>query len=148
MVQRAMEDHRLGDAEMPGIDIGDFGNGRRRFGVAPEEDPDVALDLAAGIALDPDAGEIERLILDQRRDGGAAALGIEAPAVIGALDLTPLHAAAGERDAAMRADVAQREGAPSAARPRTSGSPSTVLATRRPARSFDPGRTRYQSSRR
>ncbi len=46
---------------------------------------------------------------DQGRDRGAAPAGVEAPAVIAALDLAPVEIAGAERHAAMRADVAQRE---------------------------------------
>ena len=81
----------------------------RDAGIVAEIDPDVALPLQRRIGLHLDAADIELLLRHQRRDGGAAAAAVEAPAVVAALDLAPVEAAEAQGDAAMRADVAQRE---------------------------------------
>ncbi len=58
----------------------------RVAGVGRHPDEDHALALAHRIGADLDALSLKRLILDQRRDGRADAVGPEAPAVIGAFD--------------------------------------------------------------
>jgi hypothetical protein len=91
-------------------DIGQQRHRRRGVGIVAEIDPDVALPLERRIALHLDAGDVELLLRHQRRNGGAAPAAVEAPAVIAALDLAAVEAAAAQRNAAMRADVSEREG--------------------------------------
>ncbi len=109
VIDRRLEPGGLDQCRAARADVGQLRDVRRGFGVLTEEHPDVALQLARRIALDLDAPGLEGLAVDQRRDRGAAALGIEAPAVIAALDLAPVEPALGQRHAAMRADVTQRE---------------------------------------
>ena len=71
--------------------------------------PDVALHLAHRVAADPHPAGGEGLARHQGRDRGALPAGVEAPAVIAALDLAPVETAGAEPHAAMRAHIAQRE---------------------------------------
>src|SRR6185312_1044702 len=90
-------------------DIRQHRHRRRGAGILADIDPDVALPLERRIALHLDARDVELLLRHQRRDGGAAPAAVEAPAVIAALDLAAVEAAEAQRDAAMRAYVAERE---------------------------------------
>src|SRR5215468_78591 len=77
---------------------------RRSGGVVAEKHPEVPLRLAYRVAVHPDAVGAEGLTRHQRRDRRAMPAGIEAPAVIAALNLIPIEAAGGERHAAMRTE--------------------------------------------
>src|ERR1700730_1843393 len=75
------------------------------------EDPDEVVVFLAGIAAGVDAVDFQRLLGDERRDQLAlAGVGVESPAVVGALDLLAVEVSAGKRHAAVRAGVAQSEG--------------------------------------
>ena len=109
MVDRRGEAHAFDEPRrcvLEPVEIGDAGRGRR---VVAKVHPDVARAPPHRIDADPDAAGREGLARHQRRDRGAVPAGVEAPAVIAALDLPPVETAGGERHAAMRADVAQCE---------------------------------------
>src|SRR5581483_6064151 len=100
--------------------LADLGKLRRRRGgirVAAEENPDVALRLAQRIGLDPDARQVEPVAAGERGDQRAASAGVEAPAVKPALDLAAVEPPVVQRNAAMRAEVAQGKGATVAGAP-------------------------------
>src|SRR5271165_6046264 len=82
---------------------------RRRDGVVTEIDPDIALDLARRIGANMHAAGPKGLARHQCRDRGPLPCRVEPPAMIAALDLTPVKAAGCEPYAAMRAQIAQRE---------------------------------------
>src|SRR6516162_10959021 len=82
---------------------------RRRGGVVAEKHPDVSLHLAHRVAADTDTLRREGLVWHKRRDQGALPAGVEAPAVIAALDLVPVETTGAERHPTMRAGVVQRE---------------------------------------
>ena len=74
-------------------------------------DPDEAVLFLAGITAGVDAIHFQILIGGERRDELAlAGVGVECPAVVGALDVGSVKVAVVERHAAVRAGVAQREG--------------------------------------
>ena len=134
----------------PGRALAEPGNdghlGRGVCRPVAEEHPDVALHLARRIGLDRDAADLELLALDQRRDGGAPPAGIEAPAVIAAFDLAAVEPSVAQRDAAMGTNVAEREDRARRRRPKSTGSPSSILATVRPLPRRLPGRAKYHVS--
>src|SRR6202171_5779400 len=75
------------------------------------EDPDEVVVFLAGIAAGVDAVDFQRLLGDERRDQLAlAGVGVESPAVVGALDLLAVEVSAGKRYAGVRAGVAESEG--------------------------------------
>src|SRR5919204_588810 len=82
-----------------------------------EIDPHAAWPLDAGVRAAADLRQIDLLALAQRGDLDAGAGHVEAPAVIAAGDGLAVEAAVVQRDAAMRADVAQREHAAVVAAP-------------------------------
>src|SRR5260221_1141641 len=97
MVDRTGKAHRLDHAVAALTDIGnqrDVGRARR---VAAEIDPDIALHLARRITGDAYPGGVEVLALDERRDGGGAPIGGQAPAMAAALDLAAAGSPPGQR---------------------------------------------------
>src|SRR5271165_5488373 len=91
------------------VEVRDFGRAGR---IATEIDPDVALHLTRPIAADMDTARLKRLARRQRGDQRTTAPGVEAPAVIAALDLRSVEAAGAEAHAAMRTEVAQCKSGP------------------------------------
>ena len=116
VVEVAGEKHVLEDL---GTALADLGHDRhlgQGTALLAEVDPQIALHLAARVALHVNAGEIGAIFVDEGRNGRAPALGIEAPAVIAALDLAAVEAAVRKRNAAMGTETSEREG-PAIARP-------------------------------
>src|SRR5215831_185221 len=83
-----------------------------RFVRGREVDPHQALSLDAGIGAAANLAEIHLLAIPQRGNLDAGAAHVEPPAVIAARDRLTVEAAIMQRDAAVRADVAQRKDAP------------------------------------
>ncbi len=113
VVGRAGE--RQHDGRRRHLCIGEHRHARRlrrlgdRLAGPREVDPDEALALDARIGAAADLGEIDDLALAQRWDLHAGAALIETPAVIAAGDGLAVEAAVVQRDAPVRADIAQRE---------------------------------------
>ena len=89
----------IGWSSVEPVEQGDLG---RWGGVDAEEHPDVPLHLTHRVAAHMDMLGREGLARHQRRDKGALPAGVETPAVIAALDLTPVKSAGAQRHAAMR----------------------------------------------
>ena len=104
---------RLHDGSQWSGVVGECRHSRRLAGarlICPREiDPDQALPLDARIGAAADLGEVHLLALAQRRNLDAGAGHVEAPAVIAARDGVAVEVAVMQRDAAVRAVVAQRE---------------------------------------
>ncbi len=87
--------------------FGESGTSRRRL---RDEDPNVVVVLLAGIATGVNAVDSQTLIASEGWNGlTLAGVGIEAPAVVTALDLLTVEVGAGKRHAAVRTGVAQGE---------------------------------------
>src|SRR5262249_21886910 len=82
-----------------------------------EVDPYEALPLDAGVGAAANLAEIHLLAFAQRGNFDAGAIHVEAPAVIAAPDRVAVEAAVVQRDAPVRADVAQRKDPSVAAAP-------------------------------
>ena len=133
VVDMAVEIHRL---DQLGLAADHAGEDRRLMvrlhriaGVRRHPDEDDPLALAHRIGPHANAVRLERLILDQRRNGGADAVGTEAPAVIGAFDrfalaglLDQLDLPTGARRGGDKCRASHRPG-PRLVRPISTGSP-------------------------
>src|SRR5579883_3669730 len=110
MIDVAGEDHVLEELRGPLADLRHHRHVGERAVLPAEIDPKVPLRLAAGITLHLDARDVDPAAVRKRGNGGAASFGIEAPPVIAALDLSAVERAVRQGNAAMRTDVAKREG--------------------------------------
>ena len=95
MIDRTRKAHRFDHGVTALADVGNLRDFGRAGRVGAEIDPDIALHLARRIAGDAYLGGVEMLALDERRDGGAAAICGKAPAMVAALDLVAVEAPAG-----------------------------------------------------
>src|SRR5215467_1562176 len=82
-------------------------NLRRCGRILAKKHPQVSLHLAHRVVTRTDARWGEALARHERRDRGALPVGVEAPAVIAALDFASIEAAGAERHPAMGARVVQ-----------------------------------------